>query len=97
MVVFKIRCEETRIIARRLCRDSDELLQLTHVGIILCSCHTFDCLGTIRNGRHDFVSMADFWIHDVLVLEVYRIGKALASCIFDVAISFRRRLVPFYI
>ena len=68
MVVLNFRCEETRIVSRRLCRKTDELVQLTHVGIVVGVCHPLDGLGTIRNGRHHFFGMADLWIRDCLVL-----------------------------
>ena len=77
MVVLNIRCAHTRIGARRLRCEADELLQLSHVGIVLGSCHTFNFLGTIRNGRHEFVGVADFGIRYVLVLEVDGIGRSL--------------------
>ena len=68
MVVFNISCEETRVVACRLSRKMDELLQLTHIRIVFGCCHAFDGFGTIQNGRHDFFGMADLWIYDVLVL-----------------------------
>ena len=86
MVVFNIFREETRIDARRLRCESNELLQLLHVGIILGGGHTLDCLGKIRNDRHNFVSVDDFGILYVPVLEVDNIGKSFAPRCFDVAI-----------
>ena len=54
MVAVDIRCEEVRVIARRLRRETNELLELSHIGIIFGGCHALDGLGTIRNRCHDF-------------------------------------------
>ena len=42
MVAVDIRCEEAWVIARRLCRETNELLELPHIGIIFGGCHALD-------------------------------------------------------
>jgi hypothetical protein len=84
---------------RRLRGEASELLQLPPVGIVFGCVHTLDGLGTFQNGRHKFVSMNNFWIHDVFVLEVDGIGKSFAPRYFDIAIVcavmfFGRKEIP---
>ena len=86
MVTVDIRCEEAWVVACRLSRDTNKLLDLSHIGIIFGGCHAFDCLGTIQNRCHDFVGMTNLWICDVLVMQVHSIGESLASCALDMAI-----------
>ena len=88
MVAFDIRREKARVIARRLRRETNELLELSHIGIIFGCCHALDCLGTIRNRCHDFVSMTNLWIHYVLVMQVNSIGESLALRALDMAIVY---------
>ena len=86
MVAFGIRCKKARVIARRLRRETNELLELSHIGIIFGGCHVLDGLGTIRNRCHDFVGMTNLWIRDVLVMQVNSIGETFASRALDMAI-----------
>ena len=86
MVAVDIRCEEVRVIARRLRRETNELLELSHIGIIFGCCHALDGLGTIRNRCHDFVGMTNLWIRYVLVMQVNSIGESLAPRALDMAI-----------
>ena len=88
MVVFDIRCEEAWVIARRLHRDTNELLELSHIWIIFGGCHALDGLGTIRNRCHDFGGMTNLWIRDVLVMQVNSIGESIASRALDMAIVY---------
>ena len=74
------------MIARRLRRDTNKLLELSHIGIIVGGCHALDCLGTIRNRCHDFVGMTNLWIRDVLVMQVESISETFASRTLDMAI-----------
>ena len=68
MVAVNIRCEEARVIARCLRRETNELLEMSHIWIIFGGCHALDGLGTIRNRCHDFVGMTDLWIRDGRVM-----------------------------
>ena len=86
MVAFDIRREKARVIARRLRRETNELLELSHIGIIFNGCHALDGLGTIRNRCHDFVGMTNFRIRDVLVMQVHSVGETFASRALDMAI-----------
>ena len=70
MVVCYIRCEETRIISRSLRRESNELLNMKHFQIALVISHALDGLGTVRNSRHYFVGVNNFWIGNIFVPEV---------------------------
>ena len=88
MVAVDIRCEEVRVIARRLRRETNELLELFHIGIILGSRHALDGLGTIRNRCHDFVGMTNLGIRDVIVKQVNGIGESLASRALDMVIVY---------
>ena len=86
MVAFGIRREKARVIARRLRRETNELLELSHIGIIFSGCHALDGLGTIQNRCHDFIGMTNFRIRDVLVMQVNSIGETFAACALDMAI-----------
>ena len=88
MVDFNIRCEEAWVIARRLRRETNELLELPHIWIIFGGCHALDGLGTIRNRYHDFVGMTNLWIRDVLVIQVSSIGELITSRTLDMAIVY---------
>ena len=88
MVTVDIRREKARVIARRLSRETNELLELSHIGIIFSGCHALDGLGIIRNRCHDFVGMTNFRIRDVLVMQVHSVGESLASCALDMAIVY---------
>ena len=88
MVAVDICCEEARVIARRLRRETNELLDMSHIRIIFGGCHALDGLGTIRNRCHDFVGMTNLWIRDVLVMQVNSIGESLASRALDMAIVY---------
>ena len=88
MVAYDIRCEEAWVIARRLRRETNELLELSYIGIIFGGCHALDGLGTIRNCCHDFVGITNLWIRDVLVMQVNSICESLASHALDMAIVY---------
>ena len=88
MVAFDIRCEEVWVIVRRLRCETNELLELSHIGIIFGGCHSLDGLGTIRNRCHDFFGMTNLWIRDVLVMQVNSIGESLASSALDMEIVY---------
>ena len=88
MVAFDIRREKARVIARRLRRDTNDLLELSHFGIIFGGCHALDGLGTIRNRCHNFVGMTNLWICDGLVMQVHSVGETFASCALDMAIVY---------
>ena len=88
MVAFDIRCEEAWVIARRLRPETNELLELSHIWIILGGWHALDGLGTIRNRCHDFVGMTNLWIRDGLVMQVHSVGETFASRAFDMAIVY---------
>ena len=74
MVIVDIRCEEAWVVACRLSRDTNKLLEMSHIGIIFGGCHALDGLGTIRNRCHDFVGMTNLLSRDVLVMQVHSIG-----------------------
>ena len=86
MVAFDIRREKAWVIARCLRRETNELLELSHIGIIFSGGHALDCLGTVRNRCHDFIGMTNFRIRDVLVMQVNGIGETFASRALDMAI-----------
>ena len=86
MVVLDIRREETWAVACRLRCETNELLELSHIGIVFDGCYTLDGLGTIRNRRHYFVGMADVWILDVLVLQVNSVGETFDARTLDMEI-----------
>ena len=88
MVAFDIRCEKARVIARRLRCETNELLDLSHIGIIFGCCHALDGLGTIRNRCHDFVGMTNLWIRDGLVMQVHSVGETFDSRALDMAIVY---------
>ena len=46
--------------------------------------HVLEGIGTIYDGRHAFIGMADCWIGDRLVLQLHSVGKTLAACILDI-------------
>ena len=88
MVAVDIRCEEVRVIARRLRCEMNEVLELSHIGIIFGGCPALDGLGPIRNRCHDFIGMTNLWIRDVLVMQVKSIGELLASRALDMEIVY---------
>ena len=47
--------------------------------------HVLEGIGTIDDGRHDFIGMADCWIGDRLVLQLHSVGKTLAAGFLDIA------------
>ena len=88
MVAFDIRCEEAWVIRCRLRRETNELLELSHIWIIFGGCHALDGLGTIRNRCHDFVGMTNVWIRDGLVMQVHSVSETFASRALDMAIVY---------
>ena len=88
MVAVDIICEEARVIARRLRRETNELLELSHIGIIFGGCHALDGLGTIRNRCHQIFGMTNMWIRDGLVMQVHSVVETFSSRALDMAIVY---------
>ena len=43
--------------------------------MVCCDCwFAIENIGQVGDGFHDFVSMCQRWVGDVLVLKVYRVG-----------------------
>ena len=47
--------------------------------------HVLEGIGTIYDGRHDLIGMADRRIGDRLVLQLHSVGKTLAAGFLDIA------------